>query len=402
MANDQTRLYYDDAYLREFDATVTRVEARGGRSTIWLDRSAFYPSSGGQPFDIGRLEGRAVVEVLDDDEEIAHVVGGEDVPRVGDRVRGEIDWDRRFDHMQHHTGQHVLSAAIVHRFKVPTLSFHLGHDVCTIDIARELSPDELMAAEDDANRVVGENRPVTIRYAVNDDAARLGLRKPSQRQGTLRLIDVDGFDLSACGGTHVRHTGAIGGVVITAWERFKGGQRLAFVCGSRAVRAHRVLRDTVTASVRLLSVLPSEVPAAIGRLQHEQRERDRAVDTLQRELATFQAASLADAAEPLGSARWVFRAIDTNANGLKTLAQVIVAKRGLMVVLVSTSSPVLLVAARSPEVAHACDSLVKSVAAEFGGRGGGRPEFAQAGALAASPDAVLAQARAWAEGRSPR
>lgn len=402
MTTDQPRLYYDDPYLREFDATVTRVEARGIRSAIWLDRTAFYPTSGGQPFDTGSLGGRKVVEVVDENDDIVHLVEGAHAARVGDGVRGEIDWDRRFDHMQQHTGQHVLSATIVRRCKAPTLSFHLGHDVCTIDLARELSPEELIAVEDDANRVVGDNRLVAIRYASADEAATLGLRKPSQRQGTLRLIDVDGVDLSACGGTHVRHTGAIGGMVITGWERFKSGQRIAFVCGGRAVRAHRVLRDTVTASVRLLSVLPSELPAAIGRLQSDQRERDRTVDALHRELATFQAASLADAAEPHGSARWVFKAIDTNANGLKALAQAITAKPGLMVVLVSATRPTLLVVARSPELTDACDGLVKSLAAEFGGRGGGRPDFAQAGALAASPDAVLARARALAEGRSPR
>jgi alanyl-tRNA synthetase len=396
MTNDQPRLYYADPHLREFDGTVTRVEARGDRSAIWLDRSAFYPTSGGQPFDTGTLGGRRVLEVADENDDVVHLVESGGAARVSDRVHGEIDWDRRFDHMQHHTGQHVLSAAIVRRCRVPTLSFHLGHDVCTIDVARELSPDELIAAEDAANRVVGENRPVTIRYATADEAATLGLRKPSQRQGTLRLIDVADFDLSACGGTHVRATGSIGGIVVTAWERFKGGQRISFVCGGRAVCAHRLLRDTVTASVRLLSVLPTDLPAAIGRLQSEQRARDRAAETLQRELATFRAASLADAAEPFGSARWVFKAIDTNANGLKTLAQAVVSKPGLMAVLVSMTAPVLLVVARSPDVAHACDSLVKSIAAEFGGRGGGRPDLAQAGALAASPDAVLARARALA------
>lgn len=402
MTNHQSRLYYDNPYLREFDATVTRVEARGQLSAIWLDRSAFYPASGGQPFDTGSLAGQQVVQVVDENDDVVHLVDGEGLARVSHRVRGTIDWKRRFDHMQHHTGQHVLSAAIVHRFNVPTLSFHLGHDACTIDITRELSVDELIAAEDDANRVVGENRPVTIRYATAEEAATLGLRKPSQRPGTVRLIAVDDFDLSACGGTHVRATGAIGGIVITAWARFKGGQRIAFVCGGRAVRAHRLLRDTVAASIRLLSVLPSELPAAIGRLQSEQRERDCTLDALQRELATFQAASLVEGAEPRGPVRWVFRAVDTNANGLKTLAQAIVAAPGLMVVLVSTTTPVLLVAARSPELTNACDSLVKSIAAEFGGRGGGRPDFAQAGTLAASPDAVLSRARALAESRSPR
>lgn len=398
MTNEHQRLYYDDAYLREFDATVSRVEAREGRTAVWLDRTAFYPTSGGQPFDTGSLADRRVVEVVDEGDGVVHLVQGGDQLRAGDGVHGAIDWARRFDHMQHHTGQHVLSAAIVHRFKIPTLSVHLGHDVCTIDIARELSIDQLTAAEDDANRVVGENRAVAIRYATAEEAATLGLRKPSQRHGTLRLIDVDGFDLSACGGTHVRHTGAIGGIVITSWERFKGGQRISFLCGSRAVRAHGTLRDTVSASVRLLSVLPAELPSAIARLQNEHRDRDRIVDLLQRELAAFRAAALADAAEPIGSARWVLHAIDADAQGLRTLAQAILTRPGLVVALVSTTTPVLLVVARSPDLTTACDSLVKILAVEFGGRGGGRPDFAQAGALATSPDVLLARVRALAAG----
>lgn len=394
------KLYYADSYLREFDATVTRVEARGDRAAIWLDRSAFYPTSGGQPFDTGTLAGRPVVEVLEGDEDVAHLVTGKPLPDVGARVQGTIDWDRRFDHMQQHTGQHVLSAAIAHGFTVPTVSFHLGHDVCTIDIARELSPVELASAEDAANLVIGEDRPVTVRYTPADEAATLGLRKASQRSGTLRLIDVEGFDLSACGGTHVRHTGAIGGIVIASWERFKGGQRIAFVCGQRAVRAHRMLRDAVAASVRVLSVLPSQLPGAIERLRTDQRERDRTVEALQRDLAAFRAAALAGAAEPVGAVRWVFQSLDLDVHSLKTLAQAIVTRPGLMAVLVSSTSPVLLVAARSAGVGVGCDALVTSMAAACGGRGGGRPDLAQAGALAASPEAVLARARAWADGQS--
>jgi len=289
------RLYYDHPDCREFDATVVRVERRAEGRAVWLDRSAFYPTSGGQPFDTGRLGPFAVVNVEDEDDDVVHLVQGEGELPAGQALRGVIDWDRRLDHMQHHTGQHVLSAAIVRRCQVPTLSFHLGRDVSTIDLARELSPADLAAAEDDANRVMAENRPVTIRYAGAEEAATLGLRKASTRTGTLRLVEVEQFDLSACGGSHVRQTGAIGGLVVTAAERFKGGQRISFVCGGRAVRSHRQLRETVAAGVRLLSVLPSELPAAIERLQHDVRDQARTLadfskrkelyDAVQRRLA---------------------------------------------------------------------------------------------------------------------
>ncbi len=188
------RLYYDDPYCREFDGTIVRVEPRGEVRALWLDRSAFYPTSGGQPFDTGRLGPLAVVNVDDEDGDVVHLVQGEADLQVGQVLHGAIDWTRRFDHMQQHTGQHVLSAAIVHRYQVPTISFHLGAGVSTIDVARELSPAELAAAEEDANRVVFENRPVTIRYAAADEAATLGLRKASKREGTLRLVEVEQFD----------------------------------------------------------------------------------------------------------------------------------------------------------------------------------------------------------------
>lgn len=387
------RLYYDDAGCREFDATVTRVGEHEGQPAVWLDRSAFYPTSGGQPFDTGTLAGLRVVDVIDEEDEVLHVVEGGEVLRPGEVVHGVIDWPRRFDHMQQHTGQHVLSAALAHGYDVPTISFHLGHDASTIDIARELSPDELAAVEQQANRVVWENRAVTVRYADAVEAGALGLRKASQRGGTLRLVDVTGFDLSACGGSHVSQTGAIGAIVIRSWERFKGGQRLEFLCGGRAVQAHGQLRDIVTASVRLVSVLPHELPGAIARLQDELRQDGKALAALRAEVALAQAEALARSAEPIGSVRWLFHAVDGDPGALKSLAQALVSRPGLAVVLTSTTTPALLVVARSADVPVQADAVVKALTATFGGRGGGKPDLAQAGKLEGEPDAILARAR---------
>src|SRR5262245_504327 len=235
------RLYYTDPYLQVFDALVQRVEAAPDRVVVMLDQTAFYPTSGGQPFDTGQLGDFRVVDVVDqEDGTIAHVLNAGSVTlEPGQPVRGRIDWARRFDHMQQHTGQHVLSAAVDKLFKVRTVSFHLGADISTIDLARELSASELAAAETEANRVVWEDRPVTIRFADAEEAAKMPLRKESVRGGTLRLIDVDGFDLSACGGTHVAQTGAIGIIAVASSERFKGGQGIEVVWGGRAVAGLR-------------------------------------------------------------------------------------------------------------------------------------------------------------------
>jgi alanyl-tRNA synthetase len=306
--------------------------------------------------------------------------------------------------MQQHSGQHVLSAAFDHLFGVRTVSFHLGAAVSTIDLAREMSPAEIAAAEDEANRIVWEDRPVAVRFVTAEEAATLPLRKEPARGGTLRLIDVEGFDLSACGGTHVSRTGGIGVIAVASWERFKGGQRLEFLCGGRALGRFRGLRDSVTASVRLLSVLPEEIPESIDRLQADAKDQKRAMVALQAELSRFRAEELAATAEDVGSGfsrthaagvtKLVLRVIDADANGLKALASAITAKPGFVVALVSTSRPALVVVARSADVSVASNQVLSALTATFGGRGGGKPEMAQGGGLDASTDAILDAARA--------
>src|SRR5688500_8717507 len=254
------RLYYTDAGVLEFDARVMDVRDVDGKTAAVLDRTAFYPTSGGQPFDTGTLGECRVLDVLEEVDEILHVLDG--AIAAGTEVRGAIDAARRLDHMQQHTGQHILSAAFDHVFQNRTLSFHMGAQVSTIDHAKVQSPEDVERAVDEANRVVWENRPVPVRFVSADEARTMGLRKESVREGELRLVDVTDFDLSACGGTHVPRTGTIGVIAVTGTEKFKGGLRLSFVCGGRALRAFRGLRDSVGGSVRALSVLPAELPAA--------------------------------------------------------------------------------------------------------------------------------------------
>ena len=412
------RLYYTDPYLREFDATIRRVAERDGRVSIALDRTAFYPTSGGQPFDTGQLGPYAVVDVFDEDDgTVWHTV--EPItqnreprtenenpeprtlnPEPGQAAHGVVDWPRRFDHMQQHTGQHVLSAAFERLFGVRTLSFHLGADVSTIDLARETTPAEIAKAEDAANAVVWEDRPVAIRFASAEEAAKMPLRKEPVRGGTLRLIDVEGFDLSACGGTHVARTGGIGVIAVARWERFKGGQRLEFVCGGRALRAFRSLRDATIASVRLLSVLPEDLPASIERLQADAKDQKRAMIVLQNDLARYRAAEIAASAETTPQGKLVLRAIDGDANVLKSLAAAIASEPGFIVVLVSMSSPALVVVARSADAVVASQQVLAALTAKFGGRGGGKPELAQGGGLQGSAAEILAAARGITTGRT--
>jgi alanyl-tRNA synthetase len=390
------RLYYEDPYCREFDGTIRRVERRDGRTLVSLDRTAFYPTSGGQPFDTGMLDAHPVVDVFDDDDgTVVHVVdAGQSSPQAGQTVRGSIDWTRRFDHMQQHSGQHILSAAFDRLSSARTVSFHLGTSVSTIDIARELSRDEIAKVEVEANRVVWEDRPLAIRFVSAEEAAALPLRKETAREGTLRLIDIDGFDLSACGGTHVARTGSVGIIAIGAVERFKGGQRVEFFCGGRALDRFRSMQDTLGGAVRLLSVLPGDLPGAIERLQADAREGQRALTALQQDLSRYRAEELAASPEQTPAGRLVLRSVDADAIGLKSLASAIVSRPGFVVVLVAAARPTLVVVARSQDGSVAANQLVAALTAKFGGRGGGKPDLAQAGGLDASADEILAAARA--------
>jgi alanyl-tRNA synthetase len=394
------RIYYTDPYSTRFDATIVAIEsAPDGRRAILLDRTAFYPTSGGQPFDTGTIASTRVVDVVDtDDGRILHVVDGaspEGSLRSGGAVEGQIDWPRRFDHMQQHTGQHVLSAAFDRLLKVRTVSFHLGAASSTIDLDREVSGEEIAAAESEANRIVWEDRPVTIRFANADEAAALPLRKEPTREGVLRLIEVEDFDVSACGGTHVHRTGAIGIIVVASSERFRGGSRVEFLCGGRALAGYRALRSSVTNSVRLLSVLPGELPAAIERIQNDAKDLRRELKDLQARLASYEAASLAAAAEPVGPARATVKALDGwDANGLKLIASTIVETPGHVAILLSAPAPSSLVVARSRDLTLDSAALLKQMTGKFGGKGGGRPEMAQGGGLQGEIAEMIAFAQA--------
>ena len=244
------RLYYDEPYRTTFDATVTSCVTRNGAIAVMLDRTAFYPTSGGQPHDLGTLRLAGARR------------GGTErgdctlLMRLAEAttVRGAIDWERRFDHMQQHTGQHVLSAAFDRLFGVRAES-HLGITSATIDLAREVSVGEVQRAEDEANRIVWEDRPVAIRIATPDEAANLPLRKASLRSGRSVSSKCD-FDLSACGGTHVSRTGAIGIVAITGTDKLRGGSRIEFACGGRALSKVREWRAAIGDATRFLSVSP--------------------------------------------------------------------------------------------------------------------------------------------------
>ena len=386
------RLYYTDAEILAFDARVTESANTGGQPSVVLDRTAFYPTSGGQPFDTGTLGHARVVDVIDEGERIVHLLSMPLEP--GTLVHGVIDPVRRRDHMQQHTGQHVLSAAFDRLFDSQTVSFHLGAEACTIDLAKALPAADVERAVDEANRVVWDDRPVAVRFVSGDEARTAGLRKESQREGELRLVEVADFDLSACGGTHVARTGAIGIIAVTGSEKVKGGLRVSFVCGRRALDQLRLLRDAVSGSLRALSVLPAELPDAIRRLQADGKALRKRAAELQVALAGQEAERLLAQAAPDESPRVVAAVMDGwEAGGLRAVASSLIARGPLLVVLTTSEPPVSIVVAQSLANGADAAAVVARLIALFGGRGGGNRELAQAGGLTGAPQAVLDAAR---------
>src|SRR6266853_2718182 len=300
------RLYYHDSFLYDFEARVVDSFAREGRDVVVLDRTAFYPTSGGQVHDLGvfTADGKqiAVTEVADEEDgRILHFAAA--TIAVGTQVHGSVDAARRRDHVQQHSGQHVLSAAFIRLFNMPTVSFHMGEESCTIDLETAgLSAAQAQKAELLANEVIAEDRPVSIRFVPLEEAGQLGLRKlPPKQTGDLRLIDISDFDLTACGGTHVRATGQIGSILLRKIEKVKQGVRVEFVCGLRAVNTARRDYTTLTEAAALYSSHIYDVPQQVRKSLEEAKSAGKAQHTLLEELAEFYAERLL--AQAAGSSR---------------------------------------------------------------------------------------------------
>ncbi|MGH7519234.1 MAG: alanyl-tRNA editing protein [Gemmatimonadales bacterium] len=366
------RLYYTDAYATEFEASVLERGEAGRR--VYLDRTAFYPTSGGQPHDLGRLGGVPVVEVVDEGERIAHVLA--EALGGAPRVHGRVDWTRRFDHMQQHTGQHLLSAVLAERFGFATVSVHFGPETSTLDLdAPTIEAAQVIAAEARANEVVWEQRPVEVTF--EDAASAGGLRKPTDRGGTIRVVTIRDLDRSACGGTHVRTTGEIGPLLIRRIERVRKAVRLEFVCGGRALRRARADQELLAQLAAQCSAAPDELPAILETQRAELKAGAAARREADEALAGYRARELYDATAP--DAAGVRRALVREGAALeamRALAQAFTALPRAVLVAVVPAPPAVLMAASADAGVDAAATL-KAALAPAGGRGGGSPRLAQ-------------------------
>ena len=396
------RLYYHDSFLYDFDAEVREV-VDTPRPAIILNRTAFYPTSGGQIFDTGSITADTstlkVTEVADtEDGKVIHYL--EAPPKdlkPGSKIHGQIDTTRRRDHMQQHSGQHVLSAAFIRLYNLPTVSFHMADDYCSIDLdAPSLTKQQIESAERLANEIILENRPVDVRFVTREEAEKLGLRKlPPAERDELRLVDIRNFDLCACGGTHVAQTGQIASVLLRKVEKVRQGYRVEFVAGQRAVATARRDFTTLTETAALFSAhiydVPQQARKSLDEIKSLRKQREQSLE----ELAAAQAAALLAETTEINGRKLVVRAFaDRELNFIKLLAQKLTRLSGNAIALLATTSPQpSLVFAQSTGQPFDMGALLKEAAAKLGGRGGGTKDMAQGGVPTADGlEAALADA----------
>ncbi len=374
------RLYYHDSYLCHFSARLLELSESSGGWIARLDRSAFYPTSGGQPHDVGSIGGVDVCNVIENElDQVLHWL--KEPLRQEGEVHCAIDWTRRFDHMQQHSGQHVLSQAFIRTAKLDTVGFHMGADYATIDLATDsISPGQVRQAEDLANVIVYENRPIRIRMVLREEALSLGLRKESQREGPLRIVEVQEFDVSACGGTHVRMTGEIGGILVRKLERVNRQARVTFVSGRRAVQASRNDSDLLEAVARRFSVGIVEIPKRIEKQLEEGKQLRKALQEKNKLLARFQANELFNEALARPGLRIIKRIFEgEELEFIKLVAQSLVACGSCIALLGNRSEQAQVVFAASESLNLDLRPLMAECCKLLEGKGGGARALVQGG-----------------------
>lgn len=400
-----TKLYWNDAHLVRFSARVVETLQRNNHRVLVLDQSAFYPEGGGQPHDSGRINAARVVRVESaNDGRILHYLEHDAPFAVGAEVAGEVDWRRRRELMQQHTGQHILSQAFFQLFGAETKGFRITDRATEIDLTLELHPDEigpaLARAEDLANSIVFDNREIRTHEVTPEEAARLPLRKESFVADCIRVIEIADYDWSPCGGTHARSTGEVGLIAIKSWERAKQMTRVHFVCGGRALRDYRAANRTAEMIARQFTVGRDEAPDSVARLLDENKRLVRRARELAGMAAQVEAQELLATTAATAGLRIVARIFtDRDIEEAKLLAHRLVASGGVVALLaVREAAMARLVFARAADVTADMNALLKTACERLGGRGGGKPDFAQGGgakvdeleaALAAASTALM-------------
>jgi alanyl-tRNA synthetase len=378
------RLYYQDSYLKEFKAKVLRKLKIDNQPAVVLDETAFYPTSGGQPYDKGFIQDIPVIEVVEEGDEIIHILKEELKEKINSEVVGKIDWKRRFDHMQQHLGQHILSGALMEIWGAETVSFHLGEEVCTLDIAKErLTEGEVKEAEECTNEIILKNRPVKCYFVEGEEEIkRLNLRKIPEKTGKIRIIEVEDFDLSACGGTHCRAAREVGLIKITKWEKRGEKTRLEFICGRRAWEDYFWKNELIKNISNKLTIKDSELGEAIDRMLVERKEIGKELKEYKEKLQEYEAKKMIDECSLRDDRIKVINKVfeEENFQEVRELIQKIINLDESVVVLFGVKkggAKILFACSRA--LKYDMNGLTREAAKFIEGQGGGAPNFAQAG-----------------------
>ena len=387
------RLYYTDSYQSEFAAHITAVTTNNGRPAVVLDQSLFYPTSGGQPHDTGWLHSgiladcRVVDVLVTEQGKVLHVLSDTlSYEAVGQVVHGVIDWARRYDHMQQHAGQHLLSQVFYQRFGFETVSVHFGELESTLDLeTADITPAQLAAAETYATQLIYAALPIKAYFVPDTALDTIPLRRPPKVRGMVRIVEIEGFDYSACGGTHCRSTAEIGPVKLTRVERRRGQVRITFLCGQRAWQDYRVKHQLITEAATLFSNEIAQVPILIERNLSQVKELQRQIDTMQGELLGLEALQMLASATVINEYRLLQQMFtDKDVATVKRLAsQLQQHPRVICLFSILHEGKATLIFARAADVAVHVGNLLRDSLREIGGKGGGKEDFAQGGGITA-------------------
>ena len=367
--------YYQDAMMQQFTAQVVKTGIEEARNFIVLNNTAFYPTGGGQPHDTGWIQDLEIIDVEKVDDEIRHYTLA-DVSNISGEISGKLDWSRRFDHMQQHAGQHILTAAFVELFDFATVSFHLGTDLSTIDLnVGEVSDEQLAAVERRANEIILENRPIETKWVTKDELAQYNLRKDVAVDGDIRLVIIPDYDYNGCGGTHPTSTGQVGLIKILATEKMKQQIRVHFVCGNRVLQQLAMRKQVLSDVARQLNAPEEEAADALRKFATAAKQTEKSLTVAQDALLEFEAKELAK--EPVATAIFENRSIQS----LQKLARFITQQNAEAIALLvaNNEDKLQFVAARGSEQTTSMKEISAVALPLITGKGGGSDALVQGG-----------------------
>lgn len=379
------RLYYEDSYLKKFRAKVLKKIKIDNRPAVVLNETAFYPISGGQPYDKGVIQDVPVVEVVEEGDEIIHILKEELKEKINSEVAGKIDWERRFDHMQQHSGQHILSAAFEKLWNADTVSFYLGDEICTLDIMKDnIISEEVKEAEILSNNIVLENKPIKVYFVDQERANELNLRKIPPQKEDIRIVEIKDFDICACCGTHCGTTGEVGLIKILKWEKRGVKIRLDFICGKRSLKDYYWKNELIKNISNKLTIKDTELGETVERMLEERKETRKELKEIKEKLQEYEAKRLIDESSIRDDGIRIINKVfeEKNFQEVRGLVQNIINLDNSVVVLAGIKNKgegAKILFACSRVLEYDMNGLIRETGKFIEGRGGGAPNFAQAG-----------------------